>query len=272
MILLRKLLFIGIICLTMLFAGNVSAQVAPLPEGAQTNWIVDEPEEIIIHLAFDPATVANKLPESLKFITFKTLAESGNPGAREHIDKFPDQGNWGISFFEIVRQTTFEIDGRVPHFPENGAVALWFAGVQPVDPDSDVQPGRLALELWMPDSAYISYMRGKGHYATYADVHLSVLPDSTFVGSVQSDGIYIEGKCKPEGNGRELGPGASVLYPPATSELKSVVRTSYFGHKEKACREAEWDFKGSHPLSSAVRVGSPVFQFGYDFKGGVYGQ
>lgn len=256
----------------MLFSVGAAAQRPSLPEGTQTTWIVAEPEEIIIHLAFDPATVSDWLPPSLKFVTFRELAEGGHPGARAHLSKYPEQADWGISFFEIVRPTTFEIDGRAPRFPEHGAVALWFAGVRPIDSTSAAEPGRLALELWMPDSAYASYMRGKGHYAMYGEVRLRRRPGGTWVGSVEVDGLRVKGTCRPKGNGRELGPGGSVIYPPAKSAVQAVVRTAYAGHREKRCAEASWAFTGTHPLTNALEVGAPVFQYGYELQGGAYGQ
>lgn len=254
----------------MLPAADAAAQRPSLPDGAQTTWIVDEPQEIITHLAFDPATVSDRLPAFLKFVTFRELAEGGHSGARAHLSKHPEQAGWGISFFEIVRQTTFGIDGQAPRFPHHGAVALWFAGVRPVDSTSAAEPGRLALELWMPDSAYAAYMRGKGHYATYGEVHLRRRPGGTWVGSVEVDGLSVEGTCRPKGKGRALGPGGNVVYPPARSAVQTVVRTTYAGHREKRCAEASWAFTGTHPLTNAVEVGAPIFQYGYDLRGGAY--
>lgn len=271
MTVLRRYLFLACCFLSMLPAAEAAAQRPSLPEEAQTTWIVDEPEEIITHLAFDPATVSDRLPASLKFLTFGELAEGGHGGARAHLAKYPEQAGWGISFFEIVRQGTFEIDGRAPRFPEHGAVALWFAGVRPVDSTSTAEPGRLALELWMPDSAYVTYMRGKRHYATYGEVRLRRRPDGTWLGSVEVDGLRVEGTCMPKGNERELGPGGNVVYPPATSEVQTVVRTTYAGHREKQCAEASWEFTGTHPLTNAMEVGASVFQYGYDLLGGAYG-
>lgn len=254
----------------MVPATEAAAQRPSLPEGAQTTWIVDEPEEIITHLAFDPATVSDRLPASLKFVTFRELAKGGHPQARAHLSKHPEQAGWGISYFEIVRQTTFEIDGRAPRFPENGAVALWFAGVRPIDSTNPREPGRLALELWMPDSTYTTYMRGKGHYATYGEVHLRRRRDGPWVGSVEVDGLRVVGTCVPKENERELRPGGTVIYPPAKSAVQTVVRTAYAGHREKQCTEVLWEFTGTHPVTNAMKVGASVFQYGYNLQGGAY--
>lgn len=233
---------------------------------------MDGPEEIITHLAFDPATVSDRLPASLRFLTLGELAEGGHLGARAHLGEHPEQAGWGISFFEVVRQATFEIDGRAPRFPEHGAVALWFAGVRPIDPTSGTEPGRLALEFWVPDRSFVEYMRGKGHYATYGEVHLRLRPDGPWLGAARVDGLRVEATCMPEGSGRELGPGGNVVYPPATSALQAVVRTTYAGHREKRCVKASWQFTGTHPVTDAVEVGAPVFQYGYDLRGGAYGR
>ena len=55
-------------CLSFLFLlsflsmVSIPAQIPSLPEGAQTNWVVAEPEEIVSYLIFDPGTVRGRVP------------------------------------------------------------------------------------------------------------------------------------------------------------------------------------------------------------------
>ena len=109
----------------------------------------------------------------------------------------PAQADWGISFLEIVRTGTFTIDGRAPNWPEGGAAALWCARVAPSLPTADLGPGQpfLTLEFWMPDSSYVTYMRGKGYPASYGQVKL-LQPT--------------EGMWRGSGGGPRLSPAAAV--------------------------------------------------------------
>jgi hypothetical protein len=197
---------------------NSLGQIPALPDGAQTKWIVAGPEEIVSYLVFDPATVAKRLPDYLRFITIKELAEGGVPWAKEHLDQFPAHARWGISFIEIVRMKTFDIDGRSPKWPGQGAAALWFARVVPADPANDLGPGKpfLALELWLPDRSYVAYMRGKGHYATYGDVHLRRDADGHWLGTIEADGLSLTVGCSPGDETAGFGSaGMQAIFPPA---------------------------------------------------------
>ena len=136
--------------------------------------VVGQPNEIVAYVTFDPTTVERRIPRALRLITVKELAATGVRWATDYLAEHTAHGHWGVSFLEIVRMGSFTIDGRAPNWPEHGAAALWCARVAPSDPTSDLGPGRpfLTLEFWMPDSSYVAYMRGKGHYATYGDVKL----------------------------------------------------------------------------------------------------
>jgi hypothetical protein len=257
-----------------LLAVEASAQVPALPVGFQTKWIVDEPEEIAGYLIFDPATVKERVPSFLRLITIEELAADHIPWAKEHLTAFPAHADWGISFIEIVRMKTFEIDGRAPKWPAHGAAALWFARVAPTDSMNDPGPGKpfLALEFWMPDSAYVVYMRSKGHYASYGDVRLYKNSDGAWIGSIEADGLSAVCECTPArdvtGSGSS---GMQVFFPPARSEVTSIVRAAFAGHQSQSCKEeACWKFKGAHPLVDGVLLGPSSFQFGYDFVGGAY--
>lgn len=257
-----------------LLAVEALAQVPALPVGFQTKWVVDEPEEIVGYLIFDPATVTDRISSFLRFITIEELAADQILWAKEHLSEYPAHADWGISFIEIVRMKTFEIDGRAPKWPENGAAALWFARVAPTDSMNDLGPGKpfLALEFWMPDSMYVGYMRNKGHYASYGDVRLRKNSDGKWIGSIEADGLSAVCECMPTRDVAGFGSaGMQVFFPPAHSEVKSIVRVAFAGHQEQVCEEeACWKFRGVHPLVDGVLLGPSSFEFGYDLIGGAY--
>lgn len=260
--------------LSLLMAAEAVAQIPALPEGAQTHWVVHKPEEIVSYLIFDPATVKERIPSFLKFITIEELAVDQIPWAKEHLSKYPAHADWGISFIEIVRMKTFEIDGHSPQWPKNGAAALWFARVAPSDSINELGPGKpfLAMEFWMPDSTYVSYMRNKGHYASYGDVSLHRNSEGKWIGSIEADGLSVACECMPMSSVEESGSsGMQVFFPPALSGITSIVRVAFAGHQEQVCKqEAIWKFKGTHPLANGIILGPSSFEFGYDLIGGAY--
>jgi hypothetical protein len=257
-----------------LLAVDAPGQVPALPHGARTKWIVAGPEEVVSYLIFDPATVAEKLPKFLRFITIKELADGNVPWAKEHLGNYPAHADWGISFIEIVRMKTFVIDGHAPAWPEHGAAALWFARVAPADPAKEPGPGQpfLELEFWLPDRDYVAYMRRKEHYASFGDVRLRNDKNGKWIGSIEADGLSAACACTPEDEVRGFGSsGMQVFFPPATSAVTGFVRVAFAGHRERECGEnASWKFKGSHPLAKGMILGPTSFQFGYELIGGAY--
>jgi hypothetical protein len=269
----QKLLLLSFV-LSLLIADEAMAQIPALPEGAQTKWIVKEPEEIVSYLIFDPATVKDRIPSFLKFITIEELANNQILWAKEHLSKYPIHANWGISFIEIVRMKTFEIDGRLPQWPKNGAAALWFARVESSDSTNELGLGKpfLALEFWMSDSVYVGYMRNKGHYANYADVRLHRNSDGKWIGLIDADGLSVLSECMPSSNVEGFGSrGMQVFFPPAQSGITTIVRVAFAGHQEQVCdQDSFWKFSGTHPLAKGIILGPSSFQFGYDLIGGAY--
>lgn len=253
--------------------GGVQNEVPPLPDGAQTSWIVDEPVEIVGNLTFDPESVTDRLPDFLRFLTLGDLVARGNEGATALLDAHPERAAWGVSFVEIVRQETFEIDGRAPDLGEDGAVGLWVAGVVPASAENehDAEAGRLVLDLWMPDSAYVEYMRTRGHYAAFGEVRLREDSDGAWHGSIELPNLRATVTCVPTGEPREMGSAVNVVYPPATFSFRGLLRVAYAGHKLKKCEgPAAWSFDGRHPLGSTASGGPPTFQYGFDLVGGAY--
>ncbi len=264
-----------ILASAVLLAAEAHAQVPSLPDGAQTHWIVGQPEEIVGWALFDPATVEHRLPTALRFITIKELASAGIGWAVEHLSEHPRHEKWGVSFVEIVRMQTFMIDGRAPTWPQHGALGLWFARVAPADPATDLGPGQpfLALEFWLPDSVYVAAMREKGHYATYGNVVLTQSEEGKWQGSIDVDGLNVVAECMPMGpiTGGAGSAGMQAIFPPQSSALSGVVRIAFAGHRIQQCGEgSSWSLQGSHPLSASVLLKPSEFQFGYDLQGGVY--
>lgn len=261
----------------LLVAGlNASARQLPsLPDGARTHWIVKQPEEIVRYLLFDPATVERQLPPSLRFITVKELAAGGVPWAVEYLAATPSRGAWGVSFFEILRTGTFTIDAHAPSWPQNGAVAMWFARVVPADASTDLGLGQplLVLGFWLPDSLYAADMRRNGYYAEYGDVRLRRARGGKWIGSLNIDGLSVAAECMPTGpvSGGPQSRGMQALFPPASSAVTSVVRIAFAGHREQACTEdSAWTLRGAHPLARGVFLGPSTFEFGYELAGGAY--
>ncbi|HUX34076.1 MAG TPA: hypothetical protein VMV51_09390 [Gemmatimonadaceae bacterium] len=258
----------------MLAASQAEAQRPAPPHGTTTHWEGRQPHEIVGYLVFDPATVASRLPPTLRFITIGELATDGVPWAKRDLADAPSRQRWGISFLEIVRMDTFDIDGRSPHWPDHGAVALWFARVTPADSMVNLGAGvpLLVLDFWLPDSAYVREMRRKGYYARYGDARLTREANGTWRGSIRADGLRATATCTPTGplSGGPASRGSQALFPPASSGLTSVVRIAFAGHRVQPCAEvASWTIRGAHPIARGVVLGASDFQFGYDLVGWV---
>ena len=266
-----------LLCLlsALLVTANVPASVPALPIGAKAEWAVSGPEEIVLYLAFDPEHVQDRLPSHLRFITVEELAAGGIAWAREFLVRHPAKGSWGVSFLELVRTRTFTIAGRAPAWPSNAAVALWFARVGPSRSSPDLGPGQplLALEFWMPDRAYVKYMKTSGYYSSYGEARLSRTRGGHWTGTLAIDGLAVEAECSPGGpvTGGPSSAGMQVIFPPATSTVTGLVRLAFAGHREQACGGVQsWTIRGPHPLAGAVVLGPPTFQFGYRLRGGAY--
>lgn len=271
----RKLLFVTALACATLATGEATAQIPTLPDGAQTHWVVNQTQEVAIYLTFDPAKVKQCLPKFLRFITVKELATSGVQWATDYLTKHPAHDQWGISFIEIVRMGTFLIDGRSPNWPKNGAAALWVARVAPSDQSVDLGPGKpfLSLEFWLPDRAYVAYMRQKGHYATYGDVRLFQDSQGKWRGSVKVKGLTVVAECIPTGPiaGGSRSSGMQVFFPPLSSGIKKILRVAFAGHSLQDCsNDSSWILRGTHPLVGGTLLPPSVYEFGYDLVGGTY--
>jgi hypothetical protein len=238
--------------------------------------VVDQPFEIVGYVTFDPADVTGMLPPELRFLTVSELAARGIPWAATFLAGHEDQASWGISFIELFRAKTFSIDGRQPEWGQDGAIALWFARVAPVDPShAQLGPGTplLVLDFSVPDSAYAAYMRARGYQAAYDSARLARNAEGTWRGSFRSSGASVTVTCTPTGpiGGGPESRGRQILIPPATSGGAAVVRIAFVGHREQQCREpTPWFLGGDGPLARGIVVEPSNVQFGYEMVGGTY--
>jgi hypothetical protein len=253
------------------------AQVPAGVDSSGTGWVVDQTAEIVVYVLFDPATVADSLPSTLRFISIGELAESSVAWAVDYLAEEPSRGGWGISFLEIARMGTFLIDGRAPSWPQDGAIALWAARVALSDSSTSLDLGQplLLLEFWLPDSEYVAFMRGRGYYATFGDVRLGLGPNGRWWGTIGVEGLTVAADCMPAGpiSGGAASSGMQTFFPPNRSSVKSSVSVAFAGHRIQTCTEnSTWEIEGAHALAQGAPVGGSTFQFGYHLVGGVLGQ
>lgn len=267
--------YVTTFALAILAATEATAQIPSLPSGAQTHWVVAQPEEIVIYLAFDPTGFTSVLSKSLRFITINELSTNGVSWATDYLTTHPAHGHWGVSFLEIVRMGTFTIDGRSPKWPKDGAAALWFARVAPSDSLADLGPGNpfQVLEFWLPDHTYVKYMKHKGYYATYGKVKLSRKADGKWRGLIEAKGLFVIAECIPIGpvTGGVGSAGMQVFFPPTSSGIQKLIRVAFAGHQIQECRsDSFWRIRGTHPLTTGRLLPPTCFEFGYDLVGGTY--
>jgi hypothetical protein len=105
-----------------------SAVAQQLPAGGTTTWVIDEPEEIVTFVLFDPKATGVSLLAGLRFVLAR---DTQMPEVQEYLKQHPGRAEWAFSFVEITRSKQFAIDGKSPTLPRNGGIGLWFA---PVDP------------------------------------------------------------------------------------------------------------------------------------------
>jgi hypothetical protein len=263
-----KFLSLFVIALTLV-TPCLQAQVPPLPEDAQTRWEIGGTDEIVVHLLFDTATVADRLPDGLRYVTLADVA--GNlPPAKAHLAAHPEHARYGVSFLEIARADHFSIDGREPQWRQNGAAALWFARVTPTGLKNEHARGseHVSLQILVPDRAYVEYMNTKGHYAQYGDVTLRRGRSGVRRGTIQTADLQVEAACTPSGELRTGGPSYQTIYPPRDT-VNTFLILAFNGNRDGEC-QGKWKISGTNPLSKAVVVGVPVFACCGHLLGGAY--
>jgi hypothetical protein len=268
-----------LIAFIALISSCPAALAQQLPPGGTTSWEIQEPEEIVTFLLFDPKSPGVSLPTGLRFVSAR---DAKMPEIQEYVKHHPEHAEWAFSFIEITRQKAFLLDGRAPALPKNGGIGLWFA---PVDPsqlaeeikkdafDSIIAPSLgavLGLGIWIPDREYVAYMRARGHHADYGLVTL--VKDSTgrFQGAIQLDNLRVRSSATPHGDVREdPAVGTQVLFAPGERVVHAVV-VAGSNARHRICA-ANWSKKGNHPLARGVFVG-PTYLTTYNapLKGSAY--
>ena len=183
--------------LVALISVEASAQVPSLPEGAKSEWVMEDLEVLALYVPFERATVTERIPDSLQLLTVGEVA-SESAVAKKHLDQNPDHRDWAAGILEFLQPKTFEIDGRALNLSEQEAVATWYVSTRPGYSNPRLTT-RVTLEFWVPDSSYAAYMREKGYHATYGEARLRRRPDSTWVGTIA--GLTHEIDVKGTGSG-----------------------------------------------------------------------
>jgi hypothetical protein len=243
--------------LVALISVEASAQVPSLPEGAESEWVMEDLEALGLYVSSDRATVTERIPDSLRLLTVGEAA-SESAVAKKQLEQNPNQRDWAAGILEFLRPKTFAIDGRALNLSEQEAVATWYVLTLPGD-NNPQGSTRVMLEFWVPDSSYAAYMREKGYHATYGEVRLRRRPDSTWVGTIDTDRVQAEASCLPSNEAQEKGPGRERYYPPAQSEVKNTLEVAVPEYSSKSCAESRWlTLTGDHPLSKATMVGGAL--------------
>ena len=79
------------LAITALVAGGRAATARELavPEGVRPHLVIRDPHEIVAWVAFDTATVRERLPGELRFVTIGELAAGGVGWAAEQLAAHP---------------------------------------------------------------------------------------------------------------------------------------------------------------------------------------
>jgi hypothetical protein len=268
-----------VIAFIALISAPPAAWAQQLPPGGTTSWEIQEPEEIVTFVLFDPKSPGVSLPTGLRFVSAR---DAKMPEIQEYVKQHPEHAEWAFSFIEITRQKAFLLDGRAPALPKNGGIGLWFA---PVDPsqlaeeirkdafDSIIAPSLgavLGLGIWIPDREYVAYMRARGHHAEYGLVTLVKDSTGAFQGTIQLDNLRVRSSATPHGDVQEdPASGTQVLFAPGDKVVHAIV-VAGSNARHRAC-DAVWSKKGKHPLSRGVFVG-PTYMTTYEapLKGSAY--
>lgn len=257
-----------------LLAAPSRAQVGPLPEGGETLWRVEGPEQLVAWQAFNPSTVESRLPPNLRFVSIGELAAKDVGWAVEFLAENPGTNTWGVSFVEVVRAEVYSIDGRDITWGADGAAGLWMARVVSHSEDDEVSPASkfLTLAFWIPDGDFVEFSLTRGHFAEHGSVRLRGDTDSSFEATISLPGLSVSGTCAVSDTISAQGSGGSqVFFPPAGSKLTGVVRVAFEGHVTRECRQSpEWEISGDHPLASSISIGGIEMQEGYRLIGGAY--
>jgi hypothetical protein len=270
---------LGFLSCLVLMGAISAASAQQLPAGGTTTWEIEESEEIVTFVLFDPKAPGVSLPAGLRFVLAR---DAQMPEIQEHLRQHPDHANLAFSFVEITRSKKFAIDGKGPTLPKDGGIGLWFA---PVDHsqlatqipkakfDTIIAPSLgsvLGLGIWIPDREYVAYMRARGHHAEYGLVTFTKDDTGTYRGEIRLADLHVRGIALPQGDVRkDEESGTQVLFAPGERVMHAVVIAGA-NARHMVCK-AEWTKEGGHALSRGVFVGPTYFTtYEAPLKGSAY--
>ena len=270
----NRCVFLG---LTLLLTWGQGYPAAPSlkVEGGRNDpeWVVKDPQELVVYRSFDTRTVADRCPAYLAYVTVGELAGEGHAWAREELKAHPGHRTWGISFLELVRSRVFQIRGRSLDWPPHGALLLWSARVRPREPEGKDGGGSsyLLLEFRVPDQAYAAYMSRLGYPACFGRSRLWRDGDGVWRGQAELEDLRLTCSGFPRGEVQgPLGLGCQVLWGPQKAPHRAkAVRVFFRGHRIQDCSRSTWAFQGEHPLVRSQSLGSTTLQWGYELEGGL---
>lgn len=252
---------------------------APLPDGAISTSEMGISDELILWITFDPALVADRIPEGLRLRRLEEIAAKDDAIA-EHLRAHPEQRGWAWSFFEIIGTESLAVDGRKAALDEKGGMAVWYVAAARLSKDDSRPQGSqmLALETWVSDPKFASFVREKGYPWQGADVKFWKT-DKRVEGRLKATDLTVSAICrrlgspeKPDWGGTNL---QTLWSPRGTAPTFEMV--TFYGHRVQRC-EPTWRIKGDHALARAFRaratggerIAATEFAFDYVARSGLY--
>jgi hypothetical protein len=249
-----------------------SATIPKLADGAETQWVESIPHEILGTMITKPSLITDRIPDSLRLIRLKDFAE--NPSVNKHLKQHPDHSDWAISIIEFIHQKKFIIDGQNIDLTDKEGTAFWFVPVASRNkaPNTDIEQV-ISMGFWMPDSAFVNYLRSKGIYANYGEVQFYNKTNGQWIGRLETEKLNLEMQCIPAGKKQATNPGKQIHYPPLDAQVDNYVRVAFSGQSVQRCSEKSYLKTGkNHPLSKSLSVfpNGLSYIYGTTIRGGTY--
>lgn len=127
---------LGVLFYQAFVAPGAPATVPDLPNGARTQWVVEEPEEIVSYLAFDPAGVRPRLPAGLRFISIREFA-AGGVGVGQGFPCAVPASRHGASPSRVRSHADLRHRRTCARMATEGRRRIWLARVAPSEPTAE---------------------------------------------------------------------------------------------------------------------------------------
>jgi hypothetical protein len=287
----RQILITTILLLALVVVGcgpdgsdsvsEVPSLFGELPPGALSIEEMGETDELVVWMVFDPALVLDEVPVGLRLQTLGET-EARDPIVAAYLDKHPEHRDWTRGVYEIMTTASLRVDDREARLGPRGGLATWFAFVEATQPVDSRPHGShlLTLAAWVSDREFAEYAAQKGYPWDGADIDYWVDDQGVVHGRLQTEGVTLEGWCKPSGEPIEDNydlPAYQTLWAPRSRGAVDEFVT-FYGHKYQACESAEWKVEGDHLLARAFRsrgiggeqIDSSEFLSDYFLRGGLY--